>query len=186
MARKYVPRTPPSHTCAHCKETFTEFLQTGRRRLKDYDNPLCTTCRMSVMWCWTCDQLLPLTSFHVASGNKNGRQGPCIPCRRTRQLSRTFDERLLVTVRRMGISVDQWWERFNLQQGRCAICDTEFGSSTPHVDHDHKCCPPKSSSCGKCIRGLLCTQCNTALGLMKDDPARLVSAVNYLERVGVN
>src|SRR4029077_2130187 len=31
------------------------------------------------------------------------------------------------------------------------------------VDHDHNCCPG-AHSCGKCIRGILCGTCNSALG----------------------
>lgn len=49
-----------------------------------------------------------------------------------------------------------------------------------HVDHDHTCCPG-FGSCGQCVRGLLCHWCNTALGLMKDDPARIQNLITYLE-----
>jgi hypothetical protein len=37
------------------------------------------------------------------------------------------------------------------------------------------------ADCGKCIRGLLCVNCNLALGQLKDDPALLRKAADYLE-----
>lgn len=46
-------------------------------------------------------------------------------------------------------------------------------------DHDHSCCPGKTS-CGKCIRGLLCRGCNLALGYVQDSPEKLISLANYL------
>src|SRR5690242_1593712 len=67
-------------------------------------------------------------------------------------------------------------------QGGCAAC----GSTTTdgkywHVDHDHSCCDTQARSCGKCIRAILCHGCNTALGNVKDDKARLVKLIAYLE-----
>lgn len=47
------------------------------------------------------------------------------------------------------------------------------------VDHDHKCCPGKTS-CGKCVRGLLCGNCNSVLGRMRDDPTVFDRMAAYL------
>jgi hypothetical protein len=49
------------------------------------------------------------------------------------------------------------------------------------VDHDHSCCPGRKA-CGKCIRGLLCANCNQGLGKFKDDPKLLRNAIDYLAR----
>lgn len=49
------------------------------------------------------------------------------------------------------------------------------------VDHDHACCPG-ATSCGLCIRGLLCTQCNCAAGLLGDDAERARALAGYVER----
>ncbi|MFJ6281387.1 endonuclease domain-containing protein [Arthrobacter subterraneus] len=67
-------------------------------------------------------------------------------------------------------------------QGECCrICRLPFGDGVTRlsIDHDHACCPG-DYSCGKCIRGLLCPNCNRGLGLFKDDAALLQSASSYL------
>jgi len=59
---------------------------------------------------------------------------------------------------------------FEEQNGKCLICGLE--SQKLYIDHDHL--------TGK-IRGLLCNNCNTALGKLQDDPALCCAAANYLE-----
>jgi hypothetical protein len=66
------------------------------------------------------------------------------------------------------------------QDNKCAVCEAPF-TKAPMTDHDHACCAG-SHTCGKCIRGLLCRQCNTALGLFKDNIQTLLNAVGYLRR----
>lgn len=69
-------------------------------------------------------------------------------------------------------------------QGRtCAICespDPRHAHGRWNVDHDHRCCPGKTS-CGGCVRGLLCGPCNAGIGLLQDSPKILESARNYLK-----
>lgn len=65
----------------------------------------------------------------------------------------------------------------------CASCkrsEQEFGYEL-RIDHDHRCCPGKAT-CGKCIRGLLCDECNLTIGNAKDNPTLLHQAADYLER----
>lgn len=65
----------------------------------------------------------------------------------------------------------------------CEICSTVLyvGDRKFAIDHDHSCCPPGEKCCRKCIRGLLCADCNKALGLLRDDPQLLRNAAEYLE-----
>lgn len=83
-----------------------------------------------------------------------------------------------------NLSTEGFENMLSQQNYCCASCENEFDLGALHkihVDHDHKCCNDKAS-CGKCIRGLLCSQCNTAAGLMKDDPVKLRLLASYLEK----
>ena len=53
-------------------------------------------------------------------------------------------------------------ERFNAQEGVCAICGKPERGRRLAVDHDHACCPG-AQHCEKCVRGLVCRGCNLSL-----------------------
>ena len=74
-----------------------------------------------------------------------------------------------------GVSPE--WFDAALAEG-CAICG-DAKATRYAVDHDHACCPGKSS-CGSCVRGVLCQLCNVGLGSFQDDPERLRAAIAYL------
>jgi|ERR1035437_328784 hypothetical protein len=62
----------------------------------------------------------------------------------------------------------EWYRDLLIKQnGLCAICGhlSHRGDKTQRlqVDHNHKCCDLKTKSCGKCLRGLLCADCNVLL-----------------------
>lgn len=62
------------------------------------------------------------------------------------------------------------------QNGRCAICLTDSPGGpggTFHVDHDHA---------TGVVRGLLCSSCNAALGLLKDSTIAIARALSYLSK----
>lgn len=72
------------------------------------------------------------------------------------------DQQLLT---RYGLSIARYLAILEQQDGKCAVCGkSEPGGSSKtalgfHVDHDHWCCPGKTS-CGRCVRFLLCNACN--------------------------
>ena len=64
-----------------------------------------------------------------------------------------------------GITLERYQAMLTAQGGCCAVCRrsaSEFPRAF-HVDHDHACCPGKKT-CGNCVRGLLCPNCNKNLG----------------------
>jgi hypothetical protein len=66
---------------------------------------------------------------------------------------------------RYGLTQKQFDWLLEVQQYACAMGGEAFTESTQiFVDHDHACCPGERQSCGRCVRGLLCLSCNTALG----------------------
>ena len=74
--------------------------------------------------------------------------------------------------RTYGISLEQYKEMDTRQKGRCAICGTK-PKDRLHVDHCHE---------TKIVRGLLCRQCNTALGFLNHSVRQVESAARYLRK----
>lgn len=79
-----------------------------------------------------------------------------------------------------SITPEQYAALLAHQGGSCYVCRRVPRSKRLAVDHDHSCCPGPTS-CGRCVRGLLCRSCNRdVLGHLKDDPAALQRAIDYL------
>ena len=88
---------------------------------------------------------------------------------------------------RFHITLERYKELHDGQQGCCGVCEkpetvTAKGKlQRLGIDHDHSCCPG-DFSCGKCIRGLVCSRCNVALHLVEKDPEWGIKALKYLRR----
>jgi Recombination endonuclease VII len=69
---------------------------------------------------------------------------------------------------RYHLTVEQYAEMLVKQDGHCALCPMTQGETKRRmcVDHDHKCCPDLQC-CGKCIRGILCGNCNRMVGFLE-------------------
>jgi len=73
--------------------------------------------------------------------------------------------------KRYRITIDQFTELLESQEGKCAVCGTRDGRQV--VDHDH--------DTGK-VRGILCVRCNVSIGGLGDTVNGLMRAVRYLEK----
>lgn len=87
--------------------------------------------------------------------------------------------------RKYGLSLERYYQMLREQNYACAICERRIDelNETLNVDHDHSCCPTDRNNpktCGKCVRMLLCTDCNQGLGRFKDDLNLMEKAMNYL------
>lgn len=81
-------------------------------------------------------------------------------------------------LKRFGLSEEDYLKLLTDQNGKCAVCkeaETEVYSEGKikmlAVDHCHK---------TNRIRGLLCSACNKAEGLLKSDVQRVLSLAEYL------
>jgi Recombination endonuclease VII len=77
--------------------------------------------------------------------------------------------------KRYKIGLKEYNELLVKQENKCAICGTlKAGNRQKYfcVDHNHE--------TGE-IRGLLCSTCNRAIGLFKDDKKILEKAIIYLD-----
>jgi hypothetical protein len=159
--------------------------------------------------CRLCGVVQPLSEFHRAAANRDGHRSECKTCtralRRTnylnnrdRYIQRTQEwvaanpdrvaeyraeyrnrperkraMRDLYYRRTYGLSADEVDVMLDAQGGGCAICGVLPDTlGKLHLDHDHM--------TGD-IRGLLCQSCNQAIGHLRDDPALLRRAADYLE-----
>ena len=68
-----------------------------------------------------------------------------------------------------GLTESQYYDIMSKQDSVCAICKCQMEQAC--VDHCH--------TTGK-VRGILCSQCNFALGQVKDNPLILRSMIDYL------
>lgn len=82
---------------------------------------------------------------------------------RDKQLMRTYN-----------ISLDQYNRMLAEQNNKCVICNTMYDQSGKSMAVDH--CHTTGA-----IRGLLCKNCNTALGSVKDDINILQNMITYLQ-----
>lgn len=72
-----------------------------------------------------------------------------------------------------GITRERFYELYEHQKHRCAICDVQLTVAQSHVDHCHR---------TKAVRGLLCGSCNRMLGMVKESTESLRRAIYYLDR----
>lgn len=73
-----------------------------------------------------------------------------------------------------GFTGTSFRDELRIQKNRCAICGRKFKSlKHRHADHDHK---------TKKHRGILCHQCNPAIGLFSDNIPLMLKAIQYIQK----
>jgi len=141
--------------------------------------------------CNGCNKNLSEDSFPIRSGDK--RRSTCKVCHNARvrrwyskdKPYRRYKSRQYASTNRSkrsswnkrlkanyGITADQFDIMRKEQEDKCLICSDRPDKGLV-VDHCHK--------TGK-VRGLICANCNSGIGFLRDDINLLEKAIDYLER----
>ena len=114
-------------------------------------------------YCDCCYEYLPHADFDKYVGGDDGYDHRCKRCK--------MDRRRL---QKYGLSSQDYSSMLWEQERSCAICLDATKKLV--IDHDHR---------NSNVRGLLCNNCNTGLGMFKDSPRRLRTAIDYLKKATV-
>jgi len=139
--------------------------------------------------CQRCEGVQPISNFPKDLSKKDLKSIYCHNCHKKinkarrskpgynekRQAKRKYSDRdrdwRLRT--KYGISLEEFNRVFLSQDSRCALCRSQHSDNKNFVvDHCHK---------TGTFRGILCSYCNRALGMFKDDIQVLKKAIAYLK-----
>lgn len=142
-----------------------------------------------VKTCKKCGEIKELELFAKGAKYADGRRGTCKSCHAAymkKYYENNYDQ--VLKNRRLNGKSDPNWKRHKITEehfssmislfdGKCHACKV---NDAVNIDHDHNCCET-SRSCGKCVRGVLCHHCNSALGLLKDDREKILKLLKYVD-----
>jgi hypothetical protein len=124
--------------------------------------------------CSKCSEEKPISEYFRRSPKAGGgHEAFCKECKRK---SYNREYRWNKLKERYGITKEQYEQMLEAQNGGCAICKSPSKGGVLHVDHCHA---------SGVVRGLLCPECNKALGLFRDSTDALLRAIQYLRKPNV-
>lgn len=124
--------------------------------------------------CSQCHEILSFDCFYKHK-NKIGRRSVCIGCvsENNKKRPKRYDTYIRYSNQlkhRYGLTVEEYKSMLEAAGGKCECCGEV---SKLCVDHCH--------STGK-VRGLLCRNCNSALGYLKEDVSKMNSLIEYTKK----
>ena len=135
--------------------------------------------------CYKCKKEQPLNLFHKQKAGKYGVTSICKICKKEeyKEYGALYRKKNPYDPRKdknnklkyaYGITIEIYEEILEKQNWVCAICGTDGNEKKYnfHVDHCHK--------TGK-VRGLLCSNCNSGIGNLRDSVDLLEKSIEYLK-----
>ncbi len=128
--------------------------------------------------CKFCEDTFERPLWRVKEKGPNGGLFCSTICRngfrRAHKKDPSISNRLYTLRTKYGLTREDYELMVETQCNACAICERQFSDTLkPVVDHCH--------TTNK-VRGLLCNNCNTVLGMAKDEAKVLSAAIDYLAR----
>ncbi|MER5221559.1 endonuclease VII domain-containing protein [Streptomyces flaveus] len=151
-------RSMPDGLQAYCRECSAEYYR-QRQEAKGRTVRVKVSVPSGHKHCRGCGEVKPYSEWHRKNSAPDGLASRCKAAAGPAGHLR----------RKYGITEAERDELIASQMGLCAIC---LKAPAVQVDHCHK--------TGR-VRGVLCFNCNSGLGLLRDDPAAMNRAADYLE-----
>jgi hypothetical protein len=137
--------------------------------------------------CAVCKVNLPVEEFYKSTQHIDGHRPWCRGCTRaynkTHHRTKGKEKQTTVRARTLkklyNLTIDDYQRMWDAQGGACKMCSRPETNVNPNgtvrtlcVDHCH--------TTGK-VRGLLCGNCNVAIGLLQENVATLARGIQYLQ-----
>lgn len=128
----------------------------------------------SILTCLNCGKQFSELNIKIKQGKGKFCCNDCYKeFRKKNSKDKKEANRLYQKKNKYGLSSEEYYGLFENQNNKCAVCGCEFsGNIKGFVDHDH---------ITNKVRGLLCSTCNSLLGMAKDNVEILKKTIKYLE-----
>lgn len=190
---------PEYKTCKACKKTLPSSAFSKNPLYRDGLDPKCNDCAVKEhrekefdrilldnyiipddKKCIHCGIVKPINFFYSDRHKSDKHRDVCAECLRRENKESRVSSRGSHLKNKYGITEDDYIKMLNEQNGVCAICGkpelmkARNGLPAPlYIDHDHK---------NNRVRKLLCSKCNSGIGMFHDSPDLLIRAAGYLRK----
>lgn len=152
--------------CRLCHSEYQKARHPNRKEIDEKKARRIGLKKQGLKTCRSCKAICPLSYFYNDPRHTDGKQSICKDCwnvrGNTNYLKKEYD-----------ITVDEFHQLLEAQDGCCAICDRPPKKYRFNIDHCHK---------THLIRALLCVNCNTnLLPLVEAHPDWVKQAFDYIE-----
>ena len=152
--------------CTKCRRDLAIDAFGKDRNRPDGTYPICRECERA-----------RLASWRKTNADRKKRESrEYYANNRDKVLARTkaynYEHKDEIRFRKYGLTREAYFEMFERQGGRCAICGGVSTWRELDIDHCHA---------SGMVRGLLCHFCNKTLGFVNDNPTVLRAAAQYLD-----